>query len=400
MKAFQLQSKTTIMNSEDGETTMKLSIGLMSGTSLDGIDVVLCEIDGSFMDTSVRVIAHQSYELEPGLVEKIQNTIQLKTNVRDITSLNFELGYAFSDAINQFLKTQNIQPSHIDFIASHGQTIYHIPTTSKDHVRSTLQLGFGSIIAQLTGITTVSNFRVADMAVGGQGAPLVPYAEYVLFSQKDKTIAMHNLGGISNLTLMPKGQDINQVIAFDTGPANMMMDYAMKKLFNEPYDRNGYHASLGKLIEPLYETLMAHPYLKQDYPKSTGRELFGDDYTELLIQTHQQEHPNDIVHTLSMFTVKSIVESYQKILKTQPIDEIIFSGGGAYNPFIIEHIRISLYPIKVSTLEDHGMNSKCKEAVAFVILGNETLNRHFNHILSATGATKLVVLGDISPVIK
>ncbi len=258
---------------------MKLSIGLMSGTSLDGIDLVLCEINGSFMDTEVKVIAHQSYDLDPGLVLKIQDSIQLKTSARDLTSLNFELAIAFSKAINTFIETLGLDHKNIDFIASHGQTIYHIPFATKDHVPSTLQLGSGSVIAQLTGITTVSNFRVADMAVGGQGAPLVPYAEFVLFSQKEKTIAMHNLGGISNLTLMPKGQDIDRVIAFDTGPANMMIDYAMKKLFHQPYDDQGYYASRGQLIQPLYESLMAHPYLKLDYPKSTGREMFGDDYT-------------------------------------------------------------------------------------------------------------------------
>lgn len=378
---------------------MKLSIGLMSGTSLDGIDVVLCEINGSFMDTEVKVIAHQSYDLEAGLVQKIQDSIQLKTNARDLSSLNFELAIAFSNVVNTFIGTLGLDKKDIDFIASHGQTIYHIPYATKDHLKSTLQLGSGSVIAQLTGITTVSNFRVADMAVGGQGAPLVPYAEFVLFSQKNKTIAMHNLGGISNLTLMPKGQDIDQVIAFDTGPANMMIDYAMKKLFNQPYDDQGYHASNGQLIQPLYDTLMSHPYLKLPYPKSTGREMFGDDYTETLLKKYAQESPDDIIHTLSMFTVDSIVLSYRTLLEKQPIDEIIFSGGGAFNPFLIEHIREGLSPIQVSTLEDHGLDSKCKEALAFVILGNETLNRHFNHIKSATGATRLVVLGDISPVI-
>jgi anhydro-N-acetylmuramic acid kinase len=145
---------------------------------------------------------------------------------------------------------------------------------------------------------------------------------------------------------------------------------------------------------------MAHPYLKLDYPKSTGRELFGDDYTASLLAQYAQASPDDIVHTLSMFTVSSIVDTYKKLLEKQPIDEIIFSGGGAFNPFLIENIRQGLYPIQVSTLEDHGLDSKCKEALAFVILGNETLNRHFNHIKRATGATRLVVLGDISPVIR
>ncbi len=379
---------------------MKLSIGLMSGTSLDGIDLVLCEVSGSFMDTEIKVIAHQSYDLNPILVAKIQDTIQLRTNVRDITSLNFELAYAFSNAINSFISTLGLNKSDIDFIASHGQTIYHIPEANNTHLKSTLQLGSGSVIAQLTGITTVSNFRMADMAVGGQGAPLVPYAEYVLFSQKDKTIAMHNLGGISNLTLMPKGQDIDQVIAFDTGPANMMIDFSMKKIFNKPYDEDGYHASRGKLIQPLYDLLMSHPYLKLPYPKSTGRELFGDDYTLKLIEQFKDEQALDIIHTLSMFTVSSIVLSYKQLHQQYPIDEVIFSGGGAFNPFIIESIRKALKPIAVTTLEDHGMDSKFKEAIAFVVLGNETLNRHFNHIKSATGANRLVVLGDISPVLK
>lgn len=378
---------------------MKLSIGLMSGTSLDGIDLVLCEVDGSFTNTTIKVIAHQSYELESALVAKIQDAIQLKSNARDLCSLNFELAYAFSKAIHQFIQSRNLKSSDIDFIASHGQTIYHIPFKTESHIPSTLQLGSGSVIAQLTGITTVSNFRVADMAVGGQGAPLVPYAEYVLFSQKHRTIAMHNLGGISNLTILPKGQDITKVVAFDTGPANMMIDYAMKKLFHESFDQDGKHAKKGKLIQPLYQSLMKHPYLKLSYPKSTGRELFGDEYTKSLLEQYHLESKDDLIHTLTMFTVDSIVHAYQTLIK-EPIDEIIVSGGGAYNSFILENIQKKLYPIKISRLEEYGMDSKVKEALAFVILGNETLNGHFNHILSATGAKKLTILGDISPVLK
>lgn len=376
----------------------KKAIGLMSGTSLDAIDLVLCEIEGSYLDTKITEIAFESFPFNEALRQKTLKAIQLEhSNAKDLCSLNFELGYAFSDCVNQFLANNHLKPDDIYFIASHGQTIYHIPMDEDNHLRSTLQLGDGSIISNLTGITTISNFRTADMALGGQGAPLVPYAEYLMYSSREKNRAMHNLGGISNLTVLNKDLNEDLVFAFDTGPANMMIDYGMRVLYKKTYDAFGQIARQGKLIKAMYDEVMSESYFRLLPPKSTGRELFGDDYTKRLLDKYALNKHEDIIHTLTKITSDSIIEAYQtNVLNKVAIDEIIFSGGGAYNQYLIELIQQGLPNIEVRRLEDLGFNSQSKEATAFVVLGNETLQGHYNHLLNATGANRYGVLGQIS----
>ena len=373
---------------------MTKAIGIMSGTSLDGIDIILCDIDNQKIPIYIKTVKTHTYPMPVDIKAKILKSIALETNIKDITSLNFELGYLFADAVNDFIKTNQLNRDEISFIASHGQTLYHIPTDEKNHIRSTLQLGDGSIIANQTGIDTIYNFRVADMAVGGQGAPLVPYADFILFQSSTKNRALHNLGGISNLTILEKSKSLDDVRAFDTGPANMMIDYAMQVLFNQPYDDQGEIASQGDIIIDLLETLMANPYIKQQPPKSTGRELFGDIYTASILKQYESCDKKDIIATLTEFTALTIIDAYQHFVDIQ-LDEIICSGGGANNTYIMKRLEEALYPIKVLKTEDLGFDSKSKEALAFVLLGNQTIQRQTSNIKRATGANKSVILGQI-----
>ncbi len=374
----------------------KLAIGLMSGTSLDGIDIVLAKILGVSLDTKIEVLKQKTYPIDEKLIDKIKDAMDdVKSNSKLISSLNVELGYAFGHAVLSFCEDEGIEIQDIDFIASHGQTIYHIASSEKDYYRSSLQLGEGSVISHLCKTTVVSNFRLADIASGGQGAPLVPYADFVLFSSDKYSRAIHNIGGIANMTYLKKSGTLDEVIAFDSGPGNMMINEACQVLYQMDYDVDGKIASKGKLIQNLYEELMSHSYYKKMYPKSTGREEFGSFYVKNLLEQYKNENNEDIVHTLSMVTVDTIVDSYNKLIK-EDLDELILCGGGALNKFIKEEITKKMPQAKVRTLEDYGFNSQYKEALAFIILGNQTLNHKPSNVKNATGAKDYKILGQVN----
>ena len=282
------------------------ALGIMSGTSLDGIDVVLADISGSFTTTKIKELAFKTYPLK--LKEKLSSLMKGKIDVKALTEVNFLLSRAYSDAVKDLLKEQGLTASDISFIASHGQTIYHSPET-----HSTLQIGCGSVLSTLTNITVVSNFRNADMAVGGQGAPLVPYMDYSLFSSKEEERVLLNIGGISNITYLKKNGSLDDVVAFDTGPGNMMIDYMMKHFYNLEYDDKGKYAKRGKLIPELYKELISMPYIKEAYPKSTGRELFGKSLCDEILKKYQ--NANDILNTLTHFTKESIILGIKQVTK-------------------------------------------------------------------------------------
>ena len=376
----------------------KLAIGMMSGTSLDGIDVLISEIEGTFTQTKVNLIAYKTYPFEASLLQKIRKSFSIKESDSELLcSLNFELGEAFASAAKRLCEENNIQMDDVSFISSHGQTIFHIGKPNEEQVKSSLQLGEGAVIAARCKTTVVSNFRAADIAAGGQGAPLVPYADFILFRSDEVSRAIHNIGGIANMTVLPRGCQTDDVFAFDSGPGNMMIDYAMQKLFHKPYDENGETARKGKVIQKLLDELMSHPYLKELPPKSTGRELFGDQLTEKLISKYNHYSNEDMIHTLTQFTAKSIAFSYQSfILPKVDIDEIIFCGGGSYNQYLLELIQNELPTIKIKVLEDLGMNSSSKEALAFIILGNETIHMSPSNMKNATGAKCNVILGQVN----
>ncbi len=376
----------------------KIAIGIMSGTSLDGIDVVITKIEGFKMDTKLNILAFQTVDYDESLLKRIKKSLSLEeSSSKLLCSLNFELGFAYANAVKKVCKDNNIPLDSIDFIASHGQTIFHIGEADSNNLKSSLQLGEGAVIANECRTTVVSNFRVADIAAGGQGAPLVPYADYLLFTNNKKNIVLNNIGGISNITVLKKNGTLDEVVAFDTGVGNMMIDYACKQLFNINFDDKGNIARSGDIINEMLEELLNHEFLKKLPPKSTGREEFGDGYTNNIITKYQKFDKKDIITTLTYFTALSIAFSYKDyIFPFLNIDEIIISGGGSYNDFLIELLKEQFSNIKVLKLEDIGFNSSSKEALAFVILANETLNFNYSNVKNATGANNSVILGQVN----
>lgn len=380
----------------------KYAIGIMSGTSLDGIDVSLVEISGVKKSTVVKELFSNTYSYESKMIQRIKDAISIDKSTSELLcSLNVELAILYSECVFKLLEECRYSIDNIDFIASHGQTIYHIGTNHGDTVKSSLQLGDGSVLANLTNTTVVSNFRQADIACGGQGAPLVPYADYILFSSDTKTRCMQNIGGISNVTVLPKSEELSDVFAFDNGPGNMMIDYAVKILYGENYDKGGLIAQRGTLIKKMFEEVLSLEFFKVKPPKSTGRELFGNQYTKYLIHKYAASNKEDIIATLTHITAYSIAQSYQKfVLNKYKIDEVLISGGGSHNKTLVQLIKQYLKKEEVFLLDEYGVSSDYKEAIAFVILANETLHRNPSNVKGATGAQREAILGQVSYVIK
>lgn len=375
-----------------------LAIGIMSGTSLDGIDVALCEISGVNETTRVDLIAFHTYKLPQSISNKIKKcSSNALIEPAMISSLNFELGYVFADAVSKLCEEAGVNSSELTFIASHGQTVYHIPQKTHEYQASTLQLGESAIIANLCQSPVISDFRTADMAMGGEGAPLVPFSEYTLYKDYTKNRGLQNIGGIGNLTVIPSYGGLDEVVAFDTGPGNMMIDEAVQHLFNKKYDSNGDIAASGQLIEPLVNELKKHPYLEKPIPKSTGREMFGTSYTLELLEKYRMFAKEDLVRTLTWFTAYSITVNYKRFVLSQtPLDEIIISGGGSHNKTIRAELSQLLPEVSILTQEEIGYNSDAKEAIAFVILGNQTWHQEPSNVPSATGASRAVIQGKIT----
>lgn len=360
------------------------ALGIMSGTSLDGIDVVLAEITGSYKNTKIKELAFKTYPLT--IKNSLLTLLKDEISIKALTEANFIVSNAYSEAIKDLLSIHDLVSQDISFIASHGQTIFHSPKT-----HSTLQIGDGSVIANLTGITTVFNFRTADMALGGQGAPLVPYMDYCLFSNEQENRVLLNIGGIANITYLKKRGTIDEVIAFDTGPGNMMIDYMMEHFFKRTYDDKGSVARSGQVIDPLLKELLNTKYIQAPFPKSTGRELFGKHLCEKILKAYPNKK-EDIISTLTHFTAHSIIKGIQDVTKESV--EVIASGGGAHNTYLMELIS-KHYP-KLTTTDTYGIGIDSKEALAFIMLGNETLKKKPSNVKSATGAKKDVILGQIA----
>lgn len=376
----------------------KYAVGLMSGTSLDGIDVALVEIDGFGESTEVKLIEFINEKIPEDIKEEIKLSFTIdKSSVELICSLNFKLGYLFAEAVKKVCEKAGIQLERLDFIGSHGQTAFHIPRAYGNHVKSTLQIGEPAVIAYETGVTVVSNFRTMDMAAGGEGAPLVPYTEYILY-KSDKNRALQNIGGIGNVTVLPKNSRLEDMHAFDTGPGNMIIDEVTKRLKGISYDKGGQFAAKGQVHEELLKELMNMDYIKLAPPKTTGRELFGSQFVDRLLEKWGYLEAEDLIATATAFTAKSIAENYRWFVFDKcPIDEVILGGGGSYNSTLVKMIREYLPECKVMIQEDIGYSSDAKEAVAFALLANETLNGCCGNVIGATGAKERVVLGNITP---
>lgn len=374
-------------------------VGLMSGTSLDGIDAALVEIDNFGKKTKIKLIEFITTSIPLDVKDEIKRACsEEQSSVDLICSLNFKLGYLFAEATKNVCNKAGITLENLDFIASHGQTIYHLPKSRDSFIPSTLQIGEPAIIAYETGVKVVSNFRVMDMASGGEGAPLVPYSEYIIYGSDEENIALQNIGGIGNVTVIPKGGDINSIFAFDTGPGNMIIDEVCQKLFKLNYDEDGKIAANGEIQNDILDDLMSHSYINAFPPKTTGREEFGQQFVDKLLKKYNNKKPEDILSTVTMFTAKSIAVNYKNfIMNKVNLNKVIIGGGGAHNKTLLSYLKNELPNVSIVTQDDIGLSSDAKEAIAFVILGNETLNNNFSNVPSATGAKEKVILGNITP---
>lgn len=370
---------------------MMKAIGMMSGTSLDGIDICLVDISGKD-DYNYKIDKFQSYSYDKTLVNKIKEISKNDTStVQKICSLNYEIGYAYVDAIKQFIKDTGCNMTEVEFIAVHGQTIWHNPGQMDGYFSSTLQIGEPAVIAYAFNKKVISNFRTMDMAAGGSGAPLIPFVNYQLNKNNYKNLAFQNIGGIGNVCYLPKSKKLSDVIAFDTGPGNMLIDGAMLKLYHLDYDESGNIAISGKIVHEVLNELLEDPYLYSKYPKSTGREKYNEEYLDNLIAkikvyTNKNE---DVIATITAYTAYTIIKEYKLFLPD--IDEVILSGGGAHNKFIVKLLQKNLKAkITISNQID------AYEAFGFAILGHMTLLNKPSNLPAVTGAKKYVILGNIT----
>jgi len=444
--------------------------GLMSGTSADGVDAAIVDISGR----RVRVVAFDTYPYRVALRKQVLRLCRPESaRLDEICHYNHVLGEVFADAVVRLCEHSGIPLDSIDLIGSHGQTIYHNPNGGRyagRAVRSTLQIGEPSVIAQRTGITTVADFRPRDMAAGGEGAPLVPYADYILFSDRRLARAVQNIGGIANVTFLPAlggiervagilpasrrrdafdtglgdGRSLGEsshpqaslegatrnlntsgfdrqaclrerrhntgesridegqgdVIAFDTGPGNMVIDGVMRLITRgrRHYDRDGATAAKGTVHEPLLREMLRHPFLRRRPPKSTGREQFGQQYCEWLYSKARKEGlmPEDAVATATAFTATTIASAYRRFLPTMP-DEMILCGGGAHNATLVRMLHAGLEGVRIRSTDEFGIDVDAKEAVSFAILAYATIRGVPNNLPRVTGASEPVVMGKIVP---
>lgn len=372
----------------------------MSGTSLDGIDAVLLRVKGSGTATSFKQLAYVEHPYPRGLKELIlKNSLPETSSVDDIARLNMLLAELYTDAVKRVARKAGIPTSRVDLIGSHGQTIRHLPKPVKmfgKTIRATLQIGDPSVIATLTGVTTVGNFRVADVAVGGQGAPLVPYFDWLIFRSRTRNRILLNIGGIANMTLLPRSCAPRDVLAFDTGPGNMVVDALMQHFYRLPFDRNGKTASKGMIIPDLLQWMKKNTYLKCKPPKSTGREEFGNEFVDRILERAQQYDREDVVATVSQFTAFAVHDAYVRFGKRMKVDELIVSGGGARNAYFMLALREYFRGAVVKSADGFGVSADAKEAICFAILANETLAGNPANLPSVTGAKRRVVLGVVS----
>lgn len=382
-------------------------IGLMSGTSADGIDAALVDFEGEGRETRFSLRGFVCVPFCPELRTEILWAASGRSlNMQKVCLLNAALGEAFAAAAADVARRANIDLRTVEAIACHGQTVWHQPAPARAggiEARGTLQLGSPSIIAARTGCRVVSDFRAADMAAGGQGAPLVPYADWALIANGLETCAVQNIGGIANVTYLPPGGSIDDVIAFDTGPGNMVIDAVVNALSEGrlQYDKNGEWASRGQVNSTLLHRLLSHPFFAQGPPKSTGREQFGSRYTANALRAARRlsVRDEDTVATVTMLTAQSIADAYGAwLLPRGNMDAVIVGGGGTSNATLMRML-LELLPsqCRMATHAELGIPDDAKEAMAFALLGYETLHGRTSNVPSATGATRRVILGSITP---
>ena len=380
----------------------KIVVGLISGTSADGIDAAVVRIHGRGVATRPELIHFTTVPYPEADRRELFALFSPQTGTVDrICALNVRLGELFAAAALEAITGAGLRPSGVDLIGSHGQTIWHIPPED-GRSGSGLQIGEAAVIAARTAIPVVADFRAADLAAGGHGAPLAPYIDYLLFRDPARARAVQNLGGIGNVTYLPRGAAVDQVLAFDTGPSNTVINALVEAATDgrEEFDRDGQIAASGRVDQKLLEGLLRDPYFGAPPPKSTGRERYGVQYAVEVIATGRVRGLShaDLVATATRLTVETIARSYRAFLDPRGgVDEVILGGGGSRNPVLRRWLSDALAPVPVRTHEEFGIHGKAKEAMLFAILANDAVAGHPWSLTSATGSTRGAVLGKLVP---
>ncbi len=386
------------MNQANSHQETMIVIGLMSGTSVDGIDAALVEISGTETDLKVNLLAGETFAYPEDLRARILDICGGQAlTIAELAELDDAIAIQFANS------AQKIQAQHqtAELIGSHGQTIYHRPPAPNKTLGYSLQIGRGELIAHLTGIKTISNFRAADIAVGGEGAPIVSKIDACLLSHPHKTRAIQNLGGIGNVTYLPPNRTPDwetHLCGWDTGPGNALLDLAVSRLTNgaKTYDHNGQWAAQGRPDHQLVAQWLQQDFFRQAPPKSTGRELFGKDYLDLCWQEMEQARlsDSDRLATLTELTVASIIHSYRQFLPQMP-DEVLLCGGGSRNLYLRQRLQAELTSAHIGTTDEVGIDGNFKEAIAFAVLAYWRVKSIPGHLPLVTGAAKPMLLGDI-----
>jgi anhydro-N-acetylmuramic acid kinase len=384
-------------------------VGLMSGTSMDGIDAALVKIGGRPPRPTLDLVAFQTIPYPEDLRERLLRLASGSSlPVSETCRLNARLGEEFAAAALRIIRRSGVVRGSVGLIGSHGQTVCHLPDPEREgrwRLRSTLQLGEPSIIAERTGIATIADFRPRDQAAGGHGAPLTPLLHDVLFRHPTRGRVVVNIGGISNLTYLKPGQNTNRararLIAFDSGPGNMLLDAIAHERTRGrlSMDAHGRLAGRGRVSVPLLARLMAHPYLRQRPPKTTGREAFGLPAMRKRFGRYWSSLSTaDLLTTATVFTARSIAVHCTRFIDPKgPIDDVIVGGGGSRNPVLMRHLQAALPATWVSTMDAYGYDSRAIEAMAFALLAYEAVQGRPNNVPAATGAARAVVMGKILP---
>jgi anhydro-N-acetylmuramic acid kinase len=378
-------------------------IGMMSGTSADGIDAALVRIEGAPPAISAKFEAHFHAAYPARTREAILKFANGAVGAAgEISALNFLIGEEFAHAALAACKSWGVGAGEIELIGSHGQTIYHNGSggrgAQRGEVASTLQIGEPSVIAARTGVTTIGDFRPADMAAGGQGAPLVPFVDYLLYRDMTRGRMALNIGGIANVTVIPAVARPEDVFAFDTGPGNMIVDALVERATRgrQRFDSDARMALAGKTIPELLKKLMREPYLRKAPPKTAGREQFGREFAEGLIAWGKKHRAKkeDLIRTAAVFTSLSIADALKRFVQPRTrVEELILSGGGAKNPFIVAELAMALPGMEIISSSRLGVPEEAKEAFAFAVLAYEAFHGRTNNLPRATGARRAVVMG-------
>ncbi len=378
---------------EPGRAPRSLTVlALMSGTSLDGMDLVLARLESDGPGVKAEVLGRTSEAYPPALRERLRAALDERTlDVRELTQLHAEVGRAYAEACGR------VTDRHaVDLVALSGQNVYHVPRVDERRgwrTPSTLQIGEAALVLERCRVPVACDFRQSDVAAGGQGAPLVAFGDLALYQRPGVARAVHNIGGIANLTWLPPTFDPDAVVAFDTGPGNCLIDEAVERTTGAAYDVDGRLAAAGRIDAGMLEALLRHPYLTLPFPKTTGREVFALERLEVeLGVTFGALEAADLVATLTAFTAASVAEAYAQLRRSRPLDEVLLAGGGAANPTLIGMLRERL-DVPLSTFESLGLVSKDREALAFAVMAFAGFHGRAGTLPGATGARRAVIAG-------